>query len=101
MERKVLGRPPESDLIRLRRRQRNAVRQIERLEATLIEYCAKLAGIEARLTVPPSELPLEIKRRKRNLIFRPGQLPRLAMREEGAPMVPGRMASLPWPQGSE
>ena len=89
-------RAPETDLTRLRRRQRNAVRQIEKLEATLIEYRAKLADIEARLTILAPELPLEIKRRKRDRIFRPGELPRLAMavmREEGAP-VPNQLVAV-------
>ena len=35
---------PEPELVKLRRRQRNAVRQIEKLEATLLEVPRKLAA---------------------------------------------------------
>ena len=83
-------------LVNLRRQQRVTLRRIEKMQSVLTEYQAKLAAIEAKLAVLAPELPLEIKRRKRNLIFRPGELPRLAMkvlREACAP-IPTRLIAI-------
>jgi len=86
---------PESEITKLRRKRSRIHLVMAQIEKRLEAYRDKLSAVDLAILLLEPDLPLPLRRRDPNPIFRRGELPRIAMailREEGAPLPIGVIA---------